>query len=110
MPYKKLIGMQKFDKKRIAQLWDDCRIFAAWFSSTLKGKKITDKKTGKLITLREIVLKYARARGLLLALGYPIKHKKGGPKPTPAFIKLIKLAKKPMLVYYKYYKGKVSKI
>jgi hypothetical protein len=108
MPYLKLITMQKFSKLRVRQLFDDCRIFAAWFSSLLDGKTITDQKTKKQLTKKDVILRYAHARGLLIALGYPIKHTPGGKKPTPAFAKLTRLAKNSIQYYYDKYKGKVE--
>lgn len=109
MPYTRLVKMKKFSKLRIAQLWDDCRIFAAWFSSIKKGKKIFDKKTGKQIRLLDCVKRFARTRGLLWALGYEPKRPKKNKKTTPAYREMWKLAAKSVKYYYHKYKGKVAK-
>lgn len=110
MPFQKLIKMNKFSELRIRQLWDDLRIFSAWFSSIKHGKKIVDQKTGQRLTLKEVIKRYGHGRGLLWALGYSIEKKKKPGKPiTPEFKELFKLAIPAIKYYYKQYKGKVKK-
>ena len=106
MPFRKLVKLQYFSKKRIKQLFDDARIFIAWASSISKGKVLRDRKTGKRITLEDCIRRYAKVRGLLLALGYDIKHSK---KTTPIFKKVFKKAWPLIKKWYKYYKGRVKK-
>jgi len=110
MPYQKLIKMEKFSKLRIKQLWDDCRIFAAWFSSIKHGKKIVDQKTGQTLTLLDCIKRYAKARGLLWALGYSLDQKKAKPgKTTPEFKAMFKMALPSIKYYYRLYEGKVTR-
>ncbi len=62
--------MEKFSKLRCKQLWDDLRIFSAWYSSKKKGMIIHDKKIGQVLSFFDIIKRFAKARGLLWALGY----------------------------------------
>jgi len=100
--------MEKLSKLRVKQLWDDCRIFSAWYSSIKHGKKIVDKKTGKQIRLLDCIQRYAHARGLLWALGYPLKKGKPG-KTTPEFKELFRLAVPSIRYYYSKYRNRVRK-
>ena len=125
MPYQKLIVMEKFSDLRLKQLWDDCRIFVAWFSSIKHGKKIVDQKTGQKLTLLDCVKRYARARGLLMALGYEIGPKrlaevkgknidwrkkfKPSIKSTPEFKEMFKLALPSIKYYFRLYKNRVER-
>jgi hypothetical protein len=111
MPFQKLINMEKFTELRIKQLWDDLRIFAAWYASLKEGKVVVDQKTKKPLTKVEVIKRYGHGRGLLWALGYSIEGKK---KPstkstTPEFKELFKLAIPAIKHYYKVYNGKVQK-
>ena len=109
MPYHKLTKMRTFSKLRIRQLWDDCRIEAAHYSSIKHGKVIVQK--GKRKTLNDCINRYARARGLLLALGYVVKHGyKSKKKTTPEFKEMFKKAWPRVKRWYKYYKGRVKKL
>jgi len=107
MPYQKLIKMERFSKLRIKQLFDDCRIEAAHFSSIKKGKTIM--QFGKRKRLIDCIKRYAHARGLLWALGYPIKKGKKPAKTTPEFRQMFKLAISLIKHYYSKYKGKVER-
>ena len=109
MPYLKLITGEKFSPLRIKQLWDECRIFSAWYSSIKQGKKIIDQKTKKKITLFETIKRYAHARGLLIALGYPLGQKKSNTFTTLEFKEMFKLALPSIKYYYQKYKDKVKK-
>ena len=125
MPFQKLITMEKFSDLRIKQLWDDCRIFAAWFSSIKSGKQITDRKTGQSLSVLDVVKRYAHARGLLWALGFPIGPKrmnwvhgkkseyvkpfKPKVKRTSEFKQMFKLALPSIKYYYSKYRGKVKR-
>lgn len=100
--------MEKFSKLRIKQLFDDCRIFSAFFASIGRGKHITDQKTGQKLSALDVIKRYARARALLLALGYPLGVSKKG-KTTPEFKKMFKLALPSIKYYYSQYRGKVFK-
>ncbi len=110
MPYRKLIKMKKFSKLRVKQLWDECRIFSAWYSSIKHGRRIYDKKTGRRITLQDCINRYAHARGLLLALGYKVKHGfKPKKKTTLEFRELFKKAWPKVKKWYLYYRNKVKR-
>ena len=101
--------MEKFSDLRLKQLWDDCRIFAAWFSSIRHGKTIVDQKTKKKLSVLDVIRRYANARGLLVALGYPLALKKTKSKTTREFKELFKLALPSIEYYAKKYKGKVER-
>ncbi len=110
MPYSLLIKMKRFSKSRIKQLWNECRIFSSWYSSIKSGKVLRDRKTGKVITPKDCIKRFAHARGLLWALGYPPRKQKGKVKTTPEFREMYRLAFPSVKYYYNKYKGKVSKI
>lgn len=99
--------MKKFSKLRIKQLWDDARIFAAWLASIRKGKVLRDRKTGRPLTAKEVINRFARTRGLLWALGYPLKVP--GPNTTLAFKILFKRALPGVRKWYNFYKRRVQR-
>ncbi len=109
MPYSKLIEMTKFSKLRLKQLWDDLRIFSAWYSSKKKGRIIHDKKTGRVLSFLDIIKRFAKARGLLWALGYSPSRPKKGKVTTPAYKELWKKAAPSIKYYYYKYKDKVQR-
>jgi len=110
MPYQKLIKMERFSELRIKQLWDECRIFAAWYSFIKRKAIVHDKKTKKILTLEDCIKHYAHARGLLLALGYVVKKEPSSKKTTPEFKEMFKRAWPRVKKWYAYYKNKVSRI
>jgi len=107
MPYRKLIEMEKFSKLRVKQLWDDARIESAHYSSIKKGISII--QAGKRKTLLNCIKRYARVRGLLMALGYSLGVAKKKTKTTLEFKEMFKLAIPSIKYYYQKYKGKVRK-
>lgn len=112
MPFQKLIHLKRFSKLRIRQLFDDCRIETAHFSSIKHGKTII--QFGRKKRLLDCIKRYARARGLLWALGYsippfPIPGKVQKKETTPEFKKMFKLALPSIKYYYRFYEGKVKR-
>lgn len=109
MPYEKLTNKIKvFSKLRIKQLFDDLRIRAAWYSDVSRGKQIFSKQLRRNITLEDIIDQFAKIRGLLIALGYPLKPA-ARKKATFLTSELYKRAMPKILKYFKAYKGKVKR-
>ena len=103
MPAEKLFKLKRFSKLRIKQLWDDLRIYAAWYASKKEGKIIKDRKTGKAITFREIIKRFAKTRALLVVLGYPMVRRKRKLKIKKTTRELYRLARPLIKKYVKYY-------
>jgi len=109
MPYQKLTRkLKRFSKRRIRQLFDDARIFVAWYSSLSKGKILRDRKTGRKLTKQEVIKRFAKVRGLLWALGYPPKAP--GREDTKIYREVFKKAFPLMRKYHRRYFRRVVRL
>lgn len=97
--------MERFNKLRIKQLFDDARIYAAHFAELSRGKKHY-WKTGKEITKPDLIKRFANVRGILWALGYLPKM----PEKKSSYQELFILAWPLVKKVYNKYKGKIKKV
>ena len=108
MPYLKLTKeLTYFSEGRIKQLFDDARIFVAWYSSISKGRRLKDKRTGRKITKAEALNRFAKVKGLLWALGY--EPKLPGKGTTEIYRRMFRKAFPLIRIYYRKYRDRVRK-